>query len=104
MSTIKDTGYYIKKYRYTHGLNQTEMSNLIGISRPILVEAELGKRISADTAIKISEIVNVNKFEILGNNLFEIIPQTDDEVKLILKVLSNFTESDELKENILKLI
>lgn len=73
-------------YRAKKGLNQRELGEKLGLTDASVSLAEHSK-LPVKTALKASEILNVNVFSLLGTDALRIVPKTEEEKEALIKVI-----------------
>jgi len=73
-------------YRVKHGLTQKQLAEKIGIAIHAVGYAE-NHRCSASLAAKIGTALGENPLDIIGCDLFRIMPKNEAEKELIIKMI-----------------
>ena len=71
-------GNNLEKLRGKHQMSQTQLAEKIGISRQALSLSENGK-CSVNVALKAAKVLGESVYEVLGSDLFVLVPKTDAE-------------------------
>lgn len=74
----------LQKIRKEIGISATELCAKLGISRQLLWYNENNK-LSLSLALKVSDLLKVNVFEILGDDVFLIKPLTNEDKKIVIE-------------------
>ena len=72
-------------YRIKHGLTQKQLAEKIGIAIHAVGYAE-NHRCSANLATKIGAVLGESPFDIIGSDLFRIMPTNEAEKELVVKI------------------
>lgn len=97
----------IAKYRAISGLTQTQLSARCGLARTYISFLEQGdprKKITREAATKIAKVLNCTIPQLLGEDLFHLLPENDKERTDAILVLVKSIEDVELKEKILSVL
>lgn len=73
-------------YRAKNGLNQRELGEKLGIGDATVSLAEHSK-LPVKTALKASEILNVNVFTLLGTDVLRLVPLTEEDKEALIEVI-----------------
>lgn len=73
-------------YRAKNGLNQRELGEKLGIGDATVSLAEHSK-LPVKTALKASEILNVNVFTLLGTDVLRLVPSTEEDKEALIEVI-----------------
>lgn len=76
----------LAKYRGKHGLTQAEMAEKLKITKSGVCFFERNT-ISLKTAKKCAEILNENIFDILGTDSLVVLPQTEEDKQILIKMI-----------------
>ena len=74
----------LKKIRLKHNISNKSLTEQLEITRQSLWNYE-NKKIPLKIALKLSEILNENVFEILGTDVFVLTPTTEEEMEIVIK-------------------
>jgi transcriptional regulator with XRE-family HTH domain len=95
-------GDKLRALRTERKLTQVEMADRIGLVSAAISSYEKGKQYpSVDNLIKICESFNVSADYLLGfsdNTSFNVASLTDEQLQLILRLITEFEEFNSLKE------
>ena len=75
-------------YRAKKGLNQRELGDKLGLNDATVSLAEHNK-LPVKTALKCSEILDVNVFTLLGTDVLRLVPETEEDKKALIEVIKN---------------
>lgn len=78
----------LAKFRGKHGYTQEQLGKKIGISKACVSHFEKNK-ICVATAKKCAEALGENVFEILGTDVFKIIPKTEQDKEILIAIIRN---------------
>ena len=87
----------LRKIRGKHQIGLEELAGKMGVTKQILCLSEK-RRISARTATKAAEALEENVFDILGSDVFVVMPKTEEDVKIIKAVLDELCLSKSKKK------
>ena len=73
-------------YRAKKGLNQRELGEKLGLGDATISLAEHSK-LPVKTALKASEILDVNVFTLLGSDVLRLVPKTDEDKAALIEVI-----------------
>ena len=79
----------IKYYRGKAGLSQKELAEKVGIDRHYLsiLEGQNDNKVARRFGHKIAEVLNVSFFAIAGESAFRYMPETDEDIEIIMDLL-----------------
>lgn len=77
----------LAKIRGSKGIDASTFCKMIGISHPSLSYNEKNK-IAVKIAKKSAEALNVNVFEILGDEVLRLKPTTQEEKEIVIRIIS----------------
>ena len=72
--------------RIKHGLTQNEFGKKIGMHCHAVGYAE-NHRCSVELATKTAEILGENPFEVMGYDVFKMLPKTDEDKRILIKMI-----------------
>ena len=75
-------------YRAKKGLNQRDLGDKLGLNDATISLAEHSK-LPVKTAIRASEILDVNVFTLLGTDVLRLVPQTEEDKKALIEVIKD---------------
>ncbi|MCR4661673.1 MAG: helix-turn-helix transcriptional regulator [Clostridia bacterium] len=78
----------LAKYRAKKGLNQRELGEKLGLGDATISLAEHSK-LPVKTALKASEILDVNVFTLLGTDVLRLIPKTEEDKQALIEIIRN---------------
>lgn len=78
----------LAKIRGKHQLTQTELASHLGVSKQGLCFNENGK-LSIGLAKKASEYLNEDIFELLGTDVFVLLPKTESQKEYLINLIKN---------------
>ena len=78
----------LTKIRGKHGLTQTELGKVLGISRAGMSYIEKAP-LSAKNAQKVAAILGENVFTILGEDVLKLKPQTEEDKQALIEIIKN---------------
>lgn len=78
----------LAKIRGKHQLTQTELAGHLGVSKQGLCFNENGK-LSVGLAKKASEYLNEDIFELLGTDVFVLLPETESQKEYLINLIKN---------------
>ena len=81
-------GNNLAKIRGKHQLTQTELSNALGVTKQGICYNETGK-LSIGLAKKAAEYLNEDIFELLGTDVFVILPETKAQKDYLINLIKN---------------
>lgn len=76
----------LTKIRGKHGLSQEELGAKIGLTRAGMSYLEKTS-LNARQAIKIAEVLHENVFELLGEDILKIKPQTEEDKRYLINLI-----------------
>lgn len=76
----------LTKIRGKHGLTQTELGKILGLTKAGTSYIELNP-LSAKNAIKIANVLHENVFDVLGEDVFKIKPRTEEDKQILIKII-----------------
>lgn len=78
----------LAKYRGKHGFTQEQIGEKLGVTKANISYIEK-KHLSVKQAKKCAEILGENVFDILGLDVFTIIPTTEEDKNILIKTINN---------------
>lgn len=81
-------GNNLAKIRGKHQLTQTELANALGFTKQGICYNETGK-LSIGLAKKAAEYLNEDIFELLGTDVFVILPETEAQKDYLINLIKN---------------
>lgn len=76
------------KYRGKHGFTQEKLGEKLGVTKATISYIEKN-RLSAKQAQKCAKILNENVFNILGLDVFKIVPKTEEDKNILIETIKN---------------
>ena len=76
----------LTKIRGKHQITLTELASKLGITKQALSLNEKNK-LSVKVAVKVAEILNENVFEILGADALVLLPLTEKDKEILIKMI-----------------
>ena len=76
----------IAHFRIKHNLTQKEFGEKVGMATHAVGYAE-NHRCGVDVAVKAAEILGENVFDILGSDALRILPKTDKDKEILIKMI-----------------
>ena len=78
----------LAKCRAKHGLTQEELGKKLGLSRAGVNYLEKHK-LTAKAALKCAQALDENVFTLLGSDVFQILPSTEEDREALSKIVSS---------------
>lgn len=97
----------IKKYRGLIGITQEELSQKVNLSRQFVcfLESDECKKMTYETASKISKVLNCSVLDLYGLDNLIIKPENDEEsIKFIRLLVESLIKNEELKTKLTELL
>ena len=90
----------IEKFRALNDMTQKQLGEELGLSRVwiSMLEKPGYFNIEEEYVEKMCEIFNVSKVELFGFENFRYLPENDNQVMYLIKILYNFIEDESTKE------
>ena len=78
----------LAKIRGKHGLTQTQLAEAIGVTKQGVCFNETGK-LSIGLAKKVAEYLHEDVFELLGTDVFVVVPETEAQKEYLINLIKN---------------
>ncbi len=76
----------IAKIRGRHQMSQTELAEKMGMTKQGVSFNETVKA-SPKTVLRVAEILNENVFDILGSDALVLLPKTEEDKRILIKMI-----------------
>lgn len=78
----------IAKIRIKHGLTQRELAEKVGMATHAIGYAE-NRCCGIELASKTAELLGENVFEVMGSDVFKILPSTDEDKRILIDLINS---------------
>lgn len=78
----------LEKYRGAKGLTQEELGKMVGMTKQAVSHHERNA-LNPDNAIKFAEVLGVNVFELMGDDVLLMKPANDKDKKILKGIIDS---------------
>ncbi len=78
----------LAKYRAVHGITQKELGKMVNLGKASISHIEKNT-LTEKRAEQFAKILNENKFALLGTDALQVLPKTEEEKRILIKIIED---------------